>query len=76
MINKKVFEIFSKNLEINIENQDSCKELSNFENWSSLTHLYIISDIEQEFNLEFDVNEIEKINTIHNFILTIKSKIK
>jgi acyl carrier protein len=75
MICKKVQQIISNNLKVIIEDDLISKELVSLENFSSLTHLFIISDIEQEFKIQFAVDEIEKIKTIDDFIIVINSKL-
>lgn len=35
---------------------------SNLENWDSLNHLSLITTLEEEFNVQFDPNEIELMN--------------
>ena len=74
MIYKIIYEIISRNLKVIIDDDLISKEFIYFDNWSSLTQLFIISDIEQEFNIQFDINEIENIKTINDFVIVINRK--
>jgi acyl carrier protein len=75
MTSNKIIEIISRNLEINIEECTIDKDLTSFDNWSSLTQLFIVSDIEQSFNIQFEVDEIESTITVAGLLSIVESKI-
>lgn len=49
---------------------------SQFENWDSLTHLRLVSEIESQFKINFDMDEIVDINKPEDFITLVKKKLK
>ena len=75
MNKEKICIIVSEYLKCSIEDENLSQDIRLFENWSSLTHLFIISDLEQEFNIQFDVDEIENIETINDYIMAIENKL-
>lgn len=44
--------------------------------WDSVTHLKMISDIEETFNIEFDIDEITSLETIGKIRELVNKKIK
>jgi len=47
---------------------------SEFENWDSLTHMQLISEIESAFNINFDMDEIVDINKPSELVTLIERK--
>ena len=44
-------------------------------NWDSLTHMILISEIEQDFNIKFKLKELNKMKNVGVLIEIIASKI-
>ena len=44
------------------------------ENWDSLTHMLMISEVEKEFGIKIKLRELNKLNTVGNLIDLIESK--
>jgi len=42
--------------------------------WDSLMHMIVISEIEEEFGLNFSFNEVSEFNTIEDIIACIQKK--
>lgn len=42
--------------------------------WDSLMHMIVISEIEEEFDLNFSFNEVSEFNTIGDIIACIQKK--
>ena len=49
--------------------QDNC------ENWNSLRHLNLVSELEDEFGVEFEPEEIAEMHSVNNIIEMIKKKL-
>ena len=49
--------------------QDNCK------NWNSLRHLNLVSELEDEFDVEFEPEEIAEMHSVNNIIEIIKEKL-
>lgn len=45
------------------------------EGWDSLSHITIISEIEETFNIKFKLKELNKLNNIGSLIGVIQSKL-
>jgi acyl carrier protein len=52
------------------------KTHDDFEKWDSLSHMSIVSAIEEEFKISLDVDEISEMDTIKKMIDTISSHTK
>lgn len=42
--------------------------------WDSLMHMIVISEIEEEFGLNFSFNEVSEFNTIGDIVACIQNK--
>lgn len=49
--------------------QDNC------ENWNSLRHLNLVSELEDEFGVEFEPEEIAEMHSVNSIIEIIKKKL-
>jgi acyl carrier protein len=43
--------------------------------WDSLSHIFIITEIENEFSVKFKLKELNRINDLGSLISLIKSKL-
>jgi len=72
---KKLKEIFFRNFpNLDKENFDFNKNRSEFENWDSLAHLQLVSDIESAFHISFQMDEIVDINKPEDLFILIQKK--
>lgn len=72
---EKVFEIMSKTFNIDVlllSKKTSKKDLSQ---WDSMSHLNLIIDIENEFNISFSNEEIVTIIDFKSLLKIIENKI-
>ena len=44
--------------------------------WDSLAHIRIVSGIESEFDFQFNLEEIEEINSVRQFVDAIREHLK
>ena len=64
-------EIFNDR-EIVINNKTTAQDI---DNWDSLTHMLLISKIEEEFEIKFKLKELNNLNNVGNLVETINEKI-
>ena len=50
------------------------KTQKDYENWDSFAHLRIISEIEEKFTIQLDVEDVIYINNASGFLKIIKNK--
>ena len=50
------------------------KKQSDYENWDSFAHLRIISEIEEKFSIQLDVEDVIYITNASGFLKIIKNK--
>ena len=65
-------EIFNDR-EIVINNKMTAQDI---DNWDSLTHMLLISKIEEEFEIKFKLKELNNLNNVGNLVNIINEKIK
>lgn len=71
---KKLEEIFSTVLERNIALKES-DGILDIEGWDSLTHLILISLIEEQFKLKFALGEQQEMQSIDRILDLIEEKL-
>ena len=48
---------------------------SDLENWDSLTHMLLITEIEKSFSIKFKLKELSKMRNVGAMVDVIKSKL-
>lgn len=48
---------------------------SDVDNWDSLTHMILISEIENHFDIKFKLKELNKMKNVGDLVAIIESKI-
>lgn len=72
---KKLKIIFLKIFsELKPESFDFDMPRTKFENWDSLAHLQLISEIENDFNIRFEIDDVVEINSPADFLNLINKK--
>jgi len=69
----KLKKIFEKIFRVKKINNFTIK---NSKKWDSLSHLDLISSIEEEFNIKFNMQEITEINSYKICLKILKKKLK
>lgn len=70
-LNKVFCKVFNDDNMV-INEKTSAKDI---EKWDSLTHLTLISDIEEAFGIKFKLNELIAMKTVGDYIKTIQAKV-
>lgn len=70
---EKVIEIMKDVLETEDISLNTSQE--NCENWNSLRQLNLVSELEDEFNVEFEPEEIAEMKSVEKILEVIKSKL-
>lgn len=50
--------------------------MSTKENWDSMAQLTILTLIEQEYNIEFDIDELEQVDSVVGWVEALKKKVR
>ena len=70
---EKVIEIMKDVLETEDISLNTSQE--NCENWNSLRQLNLVSELEDEFDVEFEPEEIAEMKSVEKILEVIKSKL-
>ena len=70
---EKVIEIMKDVLETEDVSLNTSQE--NCENWNSLRQLNLVSELEDEFDVEFEPEEIAEMKSVEKILEVIKSKL-
>ena len=73
---KEIKKIFVDNFQINAEEISINTGMNEIAQWSSLTHIFLIDNIESSFNIQFTPSDIEKSINMNQLINIIKNKKK
>ena len=71
----EIKKIFVDNFEMNADEININTGMNDIVQWSSLTHIFLIDNIESIFNLQFSPSDIEKSININQIINLVKNKI-
>ena len=74
-IKKEIEKILSSVLEINDFVIDESLKATDIEEWDSLAHINIISEIEKKFNIKFKLQEFYLINDVKSLIDFVEKKL-
>jgi len=72
---EKTLEIMSKTFNIDISLISEKTSKKDLTEWDSMSHLNLIVDIENEFNISFSNEEIVSIIDFKSLLKTVKNKI-
>lgn len=53
---------------------DFNKDRSMFEDWDSLTHMQLLSEVESTFNVNFEIDEVINVNKPEDLVILIQKK--
>jgi acyl carrier protein len=67
-----VFRTVFDNNALVLTNELSAKDI---DGWNSLSHMMLISEIENVFGIKFKLKDLNKMNTVGDMIEIIKSKL-
>lgn len=68
-------QIFQESLEIDVSNLELDSEFESVEHWDSLGHVRIVSELEEQLNLEFDIEDIVGQDTVQKLIDMVLKKL-
>ena len=71
---EKIKEIFIKIFPEIIDDFDLNREQADYENWDSFTHVNLVSEIEDQFSIELETDEIISISSAKSVLELINKK--
>jgi len=71
----RIKKVMSNVFNINVDSINNESSPDNIENWDSLKHMNLIIALEEDFDIEFDDNDIENLLNFQLINLTIKERI-
>jgi acyl carrier protein len=60
----KLNQIISETFEVSISEVNSTDDITAYPNWDSMTHMILITTIEEEFEIELTSDEIVEMETV------------
>jgi acyl carrier protein len=70
----KIKEIFVKIFPEIVDDFDLNRDQSDYENWDSFTHVNLVSEIEDQFSIELETDEIISISSAKSVLELINKK--
>ena len=75
-IDNQIIKIFRKSLEIKSSEFDINANKKNLIIWDSMANVALISNIEKNYKIKFNNNEINKLDSLKKLIKIVKKKYK
>ena len=72
-LDERIISIIHGVINQSIQKDDS---MSTKENWDSMAQLTILTLIEQEYNIEFDIEELENVDSVVGWTEALRKKIE
>ena len=70
----KLYEIIAKVLKEDVKNVSSSSSPKTLKNWDSFNALLIVDELEKEFKIKLNIEEVIKIKTVADIERYLKSK--
>ncbi|OGD63345.1 hypothetical protein A2160_02570 [Candidatus Beckwithbacteria bacterium RBG_13_42_9] len=71
----KLIKIFIKILKgVDKNTFDFSKDRTDFEDWDSLAHMQLVSEVESAFGITFEMDEVIEISKPEDFLLLIRKR--
>ena len=74
-IKEKVFEIIANVLNVNVTEVTLESTVGDFPSWDSLGQLNILQSVQDEFDVEFEPEEMMDIEDVNDIIKAVESKL-
>lgn len=74
-IKEKVFEIIANVLNVNVDEITLESTVGDFPSWDSLGQLNILQSVQDEFEVEFEPEEMMDIEDVNDIIKAVESKL-
>ena len=74
-IKEKVFEIIANVLNVNVDEITLESTVGDFTSWDSLGQLNILQSVQDEFEVEFEPEEMMDIEDVNDIIKAVESKL-
>lgn len=74
-VKEKVFEIIANVLSVNVEDITLETTVGDFPSWDSLGQLNILQAVQDEFEVEFEPEEMMDIEDVNDIIKAVESKL-
>jgi len=75
-VEDQVKQVMADVLNIDMDSIDGSTSKDNTDSWDSLSHINMIVALEQEFQVSFDVSEIESMLSYSDIVETLGRKLK
>lgn len=73
-VQAKVLEVIAKVIKQPVASLNADSGLSVTDKWDSLNHTHIVLELEEEFDIGFDFDELEQIITVKAIVSSLESK--
>ena len=71
---EKLLSVMSQVFSLPIERLSSDSSMENIENWDSLTHLQLVTSIEDTFNIKIEISEIIDMTSFSSIMDILRNK--
>ena len=75
MVEEQIKQVMADILSLDVESIGGSTSKDSTASWDSLSHINLIVALEQEFQISFDVSEIESMLTYSDILETLEKKL-
>lgn len=71
---EQIKQVMADVLDLDLKAIDESTSKDNTESWDSLNHINLVAALEQEFDVSFDVSEMESMLSFYDIVEVVKAK--
>ena len=75
-IKEKIIEIIATTLEVGVSEINDSSSIGDFPAWDSLGHMNLLQNIQDEFEIEFDPEEIIDLEDVSDIVKAVEGKLQ
>lgn len=69
----EVFKVVFDDEELSVTEENTANDI---EGWDSMTHVLLLSAIEEKFGIEFNQKEVRKFQTVGDLLASVNNKLR
>lgn len=75
-IKEKIIDIVASVLEVEVSKVSTNSSIGDFPAWDSLGHMNLLQSIQDEFEIEFDPEEIIELEDVDDIVKAVEAKLQ
>lgn len=75
-VKEKIIEIIANTLDVRVSEINDSSSIGDFPAWDSLGHMNLLQNIQDEFDIELDPEEIIELEDVQDIVKAVEAKLQ